>query len=489
MRRSTILLFACLSVIFLATRLAHSGILWADEDYHLAAAIQALHGKVPYRDLWYDKPPLNLVPYLLFGAQTGWILRIACAAYALGLCALSYRFAADLWTRREGIWASLLMAFFLVFYFPGATLTLEPDTLMIAPHLAALYFAGSKRPFLAGVFAGIATLFNVKGLFVAASCAVFGLASLPWLVAGLLVPVLAVLGGLTTGGALSGYWQQVWQWGFLYAKSPDTLGNGLIRALNWSGFHAALLIGACVFLFCRPAHHSEDNQKGDGRSQTRWPFAAWLALSLAGAAVGWRFLPRYFDGVLPPLVILAARGMAMIARDRRLWLGAAAGISLLIPAARFGPRYAMLASDALSGAPSTWQDTLMDRDSQSAAAIIQSKAGAADTIFIWGYRPNIVAYTRMPVASRLWDSQPVTGVPADRHLSNSTPVAAALAAANRAELMRSSPTFIADGLSFFNPKLDIRQFDDLKNWFANYCEVGKTQMTILYRRCDAKSGN
>ncbi|MEQ1949606.1 MAG: hypothetical protein ABL995_20610, partial [Bryobacteraceae bacterium] len=89
----------------------------------------------------------------------------------------------------------------------------------------------------------------------------------------------------------------------------------------------------------------------------------------------------------------------------------------------------------------------------------------------------------------LWDSQPVTGVPADRHLSISTPVAPELAAANRAELARTTPTFIADGLSFFNPKLDIHRFDDLKDWFTNYCEVGKTQMTIIYRRCDASRRN
>ncbi|MEQ1948854.1 MAG: hypothetical protein ABL995_16810, partial [Bryobacteraceae bacterium] len=428
MRRSTILFFACLGAIFLATRLAHADILWADEDYHLAAAIQTLHGKIPYRDFWYDKPPLNIAPYLLFGAPSGWILRVACALFGLGLCALAYRFASVLWTRREGIWAALLMAFFLVFYFPGATLTLEPDTLMMAPHFAAIYFAWRKRAFAAGVLAGIATLFNVKGLFVAASCALFGLTSLPMLIAGFILPNILMLGGLAFAGALSGYWQQVWEWGFLYAKSPDPVSTGLIRALNWTGFHAALVIATCVFLFCRQV-----SQREDGQPETRWRFSAWLVLSFAGAAVGWRFLPRYLDGVLPPLVILGARGMALIARDRRLWLGAAAALSLLVPAARFGPRYAILASQTVSGTPSNWQDSAMDRDSQSAAAIIQSTAQPGDTIFVWGYRPNIVAYTRMPVASRLWDSQPVTGVPADRHLSISTPVAPELAAANRAE--------------------------------------------------------
>ena len=475
-RRSTILLFACLGAALLAARLSHAAILWSDEDYHLAAAIQALYGKMPYRDLWYDKPPLNIAAYLLFAAQGGWILRLASSVFALGLCGLAYRFAGSVWTRREAIWAAVLTAFYLIFYFPGATLTLEPDTLMMAPHFAAVYLAWRKRPFAAGVAAGIAALFSVKGFFVLASCAVFGLAGLPMLLVGFLVPNVAVLGWLGAAGALPGYWQQVWVWGFLYAKSPDPLTGGLLRAVNWIAFHGALAIGAILCL-----SQSEDKPNSD-----RVKFSLWLLLSLAGAAVGWRFLPRYFDGAIPPLLILGARGMAIIARDRRLVLGAAAALSVLVPMARFGPRYGMLAIDALSGVSRPWTDVAMDRDSQAAARVILDSAKPGDTLFIWGYRPNIVAYTRLPVASRLWDSQAVTGVPADRHLSSDLPVAADLAAANRRELAATRPEFIADGLSFFNPKLDIHRFDDLRDWLANYCVVGKTPMSTIYRRCASR---
>src|SRR5262249_13552939 len=55
-----VLLGSSLFLAVLASRLCHVNLLWADEDYHLAAAIQTLHGKLPYRDFWYDKPPLNL---------------------------------------------------------------------------------------------------------------------------------------------------------------------------------------------------------------------------------------------------------------------------------------------------------------------------------------------------------------------------------------------------------------------------------------------
>ena len=39
--------------------LLHSGIVWVEEAYPTAAAIQILDGKALYRDVWFDKPPLS----------------------------------------------------------------------------------------------------------------------------------------------------------------------------------------------------------------------------------------------------------------------------------------------------------------------------------------------------------------------------------------------------------------------------------------------
>ena len=102
MQRSAAWFWVSVTGVLLLSRLSHLNILWADEDYHLAAAIQLLHGKMLYRDLWYDKPPLNALALLLFGAWPGWPLRIAGAALAAASCAVAYRFAAGLWGQREG---------------------------------------------------------------------------------------------------------------------------------------------------------------------------------------------------------------------------------------------------------------------------------------------------------------------------------------------------------------------------------------------------
>ena len=48
-------------------------------------------------------------------------------------------------------------------------------------------------------------------------------------------------------GALAGYWDEVWRWGRIYAGTTfvdSPLKNGLLRTLNWAGFHAAIVIAA-----------------------------------------------------------------------------------------------------------------------------------------------------------------------------------------------------------------------------------------------------
>jgi hypothetical protein len=202
--RGAIVFWLCLFAVVLASRLCHAKILWADEDYHLAAAIQVLWGKVPYRDFWYDKPPLNLAFYLLFGARTGVMLRIADTLFVCFCCALGCRFASELRGRREGFLAAGALAFFLIFYLAPGIIPLEPDTLLLAPHLGAVYLAWRRRPLLAGLVAGIAFQLSPKGAFVLASAVFFAPASWPMLALGFQVATALARARLAAGDAWSG---------------------------------------------------------------------------------------------------------------------------------------------------------------------------------------------------------------------------------------------------------------------------------------------
>ncbi|HZQ52389.1 MAG TPA: hypothetical protein VFB14_09340 [Bryobacteraceae bacterium] len=455
-------------------RVCHFHLLWADEDYHLAAAIHILHGQVPYRDFWYDKPPLNAVYYLLIGGYWGWPLRLLDAAYIVACCCVAYRLAKRWWGPREGRAAALLLAFFTTFYLPSAVIPFAADALMILPQLAAVYYAAAGRAFWAGIYSGIAFLVNAKGLFVLAICGVWLWAELPVLILGFVLPVAAGAIWAVATGALAGYWEQVWRWGWLYAReSPVThpFRVGVVRTADWLGFHAALLAGSiCAFTKMSASH--------------RWRLGVWLAVSYASVCLGTRFAPHYFFQLLPGMVIMASRGVVLAFERHRKIAAVVVAVLLVVPLVRFGPRYAMLAADDIEHHAPHWSDVVMDLDSQAVARQILAKKKPGDTLFVWGYRPDIYVYTRLSSDGKFWDSQPLTGVPADRHLSAIEPIYGGPAAANRREFVRSHPTFFVDGLGLLNPRLKPGVYPELRPWLAGYQLIGRTKLSLIYCRVE-----
>ncbi|MFN3325086.1 MAG: ArnT family glycosyltransferase [Bryobacteraceae bacterium] len=460
--------FAALFVVVLAARLCHMEIVWVEEGYPSAAAVQIRAGKTLYSDVWFDKPPLAPYVYLLWGAQAGWLLRLAGALFVTLCCLLIYRFAFEVWGRREGLIAAGLLAFFLTFGIPSAVIPLAPDLLMIAPHIAAVYLAWRGQPFLAGAMAGVALAVNAKGLFVFAALLVFQLPRLLWLTAGFGTVLGLQVAWLAWHGALTAYWAQVWAWGMLYSRNTPVeqpLREGLLRTLNWAGFHAVLVIGAIWYATRERCHNTIR-------------MFLWGVISLAAVTAGWRFFPRYYFHLLPVMTLAGARGLALL-KPRQ---AAVLLLLLLAPLIRFGPRYLVLAQDLLAGRAHEWRDLAMHHDSRAAAELIRRTARPGDTLLVWGYRPEIFAYTRLAAGSAFLDSQPLTGVIADRHLVRSDVAAPALAAANRRELTQSRPTFIVDGLGPHNPDLAITAYEDLRSWLAEYEPIEGTGPARVYRR-------
>ena len=184
-----------------------------------------------------------------------------------------------------------------------------------------------------------------------------------------------------------------------------------------------------------------------------------------------RFFPRYYFQLLPVMILLAARGFAAMQGRWRL-----IALLLVIPLVRFAPTYVEALRDR------NWRDTAMDRDSRAVARVLSGATKPGDTLFVWGYRPEIYVYSHVPAATRFLDSQPLTGVPADRHLTQSAPVETAESSARRAELTASQPTFIVDGLGEFNRHLALAEFAELRPWLAQYREMARTANSVIYVR-------
>jgi hypothetical protein len=467
--RGPIVLFVSVFLLLLVTRLCHLNILWAEEGYGSAAAVQILHGKMLYRDFWFDKPPLAALVYVLWQGAPGIGLRLGGAMYCFGCCFAAYRFAAGVWSKREAQISLLLMAFYLAFDMPASVMTLAPDLLMILPAIAALDCAARKQPVRSGLWCSVALAANAKAVLVLIVCAVWCWPEIALLAAGMAAGTAPWFIWLAASGGLASYWQQVWWFGAQYSRDTfvsHPIREGSIRTLNWMGFHATLVLAAGYCFWADRETRS-----------VRW--AAWIMLSIAGVVAGERFFPRYYFILLSPLLLLAARGLALLPKTWRIALC----LLLLIPLFRFGPRYLMLDTDILSGRQSHWADIALNQDSQRVAALIDSSKQRGDTLLVWGYRPDLFAYTQLPAAGRFLDSQLLTGVIADRHLTSTEPTFPAFAAGNRRKLASETPAWVADGLGPLNPALAITRFPGLRKWLdRDYELIGKTATYVVYRR-------
>jgi hypothetical protein len=448
--------------LLLGVRMCHAGVLWVDEAYGMAAARRMLEGAELYRDVWFDKPPLYAWIYLAWGAAEGWALRVGGALFALVCCWLAARTADGMFGRREGYAAGALMAFFLSFDHPSSLISLAPDLLLVPFALGAVWAVQSGRPAAAGIVAAAGLLANAKALVLLPVILIWRPKGAARAAAGYTAAAAGVW--LAAGGWV----EPVWQWGAMYSREAlfaNPLAEGVVRTMNWAGFHAALVMGAAIYF---------------ARREEGWRrMAVWVVAGLVMVAAGMRFFPRYYFALLPALTVAAARGVCL---PRRRWVTLALAAALIVPAVRFGGRHIGTAR----GEAAAMRDLALFTDAREAAGKIRSLAKPGDTLVVWGYRPELNVMAGLPGATRFLDSQPLTGVIADRHLQDSTASAPELAARFRRELAGTRPVFIADGLGPLNPALAIEGYGDLREWLEGYEQVAETKGVRIYRRRGAE---
>ncbi len=436
---------AALFVAVLALRLCHLRIVWVEEAYPAAAAIQmSEYGKSLYTDVFFDKPPAAAYFYRLFNGQTGWPLRIAGACFVFACALAAFLAARRLWGSSEAYAAAALTCFFLSFDHPSAVMAIAPDLLMVLPHLLALWLLASGRFAWAGVACGVAFFANPKAAFVAAVCVLWSRS-----------PVLAVSAVASSIALLlpfyQGWYEQVWLWGRDYSRdSPfaNPLLEGVKQSGSWIWFHLTLVIAAGYAI-------SRERQ-----------WIAWIGVNAVAVGLGMRFASRYYFQLLPVVVLPAARGLCLMSPRVRVFTLALS----LIPLVRFGRTYPELALDLALARPHTSNQLALANDSRTAAAIVKSAAHDGDTLFVWGYRPDVHMHARMPLGAPFLDSQPVNGVLADRHLVSSKP-----SEMGGLRKLETKSTFVVDGLGLLNPALAFAAGDD-------YREIARTKASIVYRR-------
>jgi hypothetical protein len=91
----------------------------------------------------------------------------------------------------------------------------------------------------------------------------------------------------------------------------------------------------------------------------------------------------------------------------------------------------------------------------------------------------------MRPATKFLDSQALTGVPADRHLTQSRVVLTSGTHESREALAHSAPDIVIDGLGLYNPALAMTKYPELSSWIAQYREIARTKGSVIYRRISA----
>ncbi|MBC7924380.1 MAG: glycosyltransferase family 39 protein [Bryobacteraceae bacterium] len=446
-------LFAISSVIVLLSRLSHHQLVWVEEAYGLAAAAEVLRGRNLYSDIWFDKPPVYAWFYMLNGAHAGWSLRLLDTAFVIATACCVGLLARQFWGDEEGWIAASLICFSLTFWIPASVMAITPDQLVLVPFTLALLFAVQKRPLLAGALVGAAVLCNSKGLLALPAVLLWTWRQWQVTLAGFSAVTAAHVAVVPVGP----YWQEVWIWGARYSGDTflqNPLVEGVRRTASWAGFHMTLVTAAAWCL-----------RRGEAAR-----LGLVVVICFASVVAGLRFFPRYYFFLLPPLAVLAARGLTLL--PARFCVGVV--LLLFIPLVRFAPRYF---------SQKNWSDTVLMSDSSAASQLmLKYRTKPKPSLLVWGYRPEVFVFSGLPAATRFLDSQPLTGVLADRHLITSKVTYPEIASGNRRELINSKPDFIVDGLGLLNPALAISSYGDLEMWLRHYKVVGETRTSIVYQR-------
>lgn len=461
-------------------------------DAHLFAYIgsQWLQGRLPYLDVWDNKPPgiyaINALVLSLFpGSFTA--LAVMEGIFILGCVATVY-FLMRRWRAPREIAilaaAAACVACNLQDFNELGNYT---EIYLLGPAVLSMYwFTRSERSFpplgmfLAGVFAGAASLFKPVGLAPVLAQAAFllflvALRRLPWFV--LLRAFALGVAGIAAAWApfVLYFWRHGALWEMVYATLlyPMMYGAaGQSHLLSEPFVLASRLLPVGSLVVCALAGMAWFAGRWNQYRVTiqtssplfYWPLAIlWVLADLAGALAGGQNWPHYFLCLAPSLSVMAGLAVwSIVGSEQKDEMPAATrGFALpnfatrnLVFALVLGPLLLTQARDVLrlrnfysqdgyvdawvaEGLPDTIPPQLQafDNELQDVSAYLNRVRKPGDTLFSWVYLPTLFFNTGMRSPTRPLDAELLTWFwRAQNHFGKEI----------LRDLRRSPPTFIVD---------------------------------------------
>lgn len=382
-----------------------------DEGEYGYIAQRWMLGEVPYRDSFDQKPPGSFAAYAviikLFG-ETPAAIHWGTLIYSLGTLTCIAIAGQQIGGHITGGVAAVLAAFMtsdrlvLGNAANAETFMILPLTAALTATLAAADRGSARWAFAAGVFGALACLCKQIAapnvLLHAFVLVVYGRLRLKLLaanVAGGVVAVAPVVAYFAWAGALGEFYDCVLGHNFRYASRVPLHEYHLYfwetfepMLYQWAPIFALALVGL-ILTYRKP-----------------WRFLTllWLLAALAGISAGGYFRSHYYFQMIPPLAVLAGRGVAgatwWLPGDIRAVVAAVACVVALVTGVAMSwehyfdydehPYRKVRDIYGLNPFPET----------QAAADWLASRTAADEPVYVHGSEPQILFHARRPSASR-----------------------------------------------------------------------------------------
>lgn len=387
-----------------------------DEGEYAYIAQRWLQGEIPYKESFDQKPPGVLVIYAVIERWLGgspaaihWGMQIYSMGTLLLVLLLGRRLCRAPAGGATAIFCAVLVADKGVLGNAANTevFMILPLTGLLLATLVCVEQDALHVSLIAGLLGSIALLFKQVALpnVVFSLLLVFWLSRRPWQLSA------AFLAGLAAGllGTLAYFWQVdalgemldcVITVNLQYASS---IGWARYPANFWHSFRGILETAWPIYLLAGAGLLAHLGAAKTDAERAPAVVPLWLAFSMLGVATGGYFREHYFIQCIPPVALLASRGVSTAAR-----ITSRGGLRTILMATIIAGAggYAVVMSPDYY-----WRGTAAEKaravygtnpfpESLEVAQFIAGRSAPDDTIFVFGAEPQIYYYAHRRCASR-----------------------------------------------------------------------------------------
>jgi 4-amino-4-deoxy-L-arabinose transferase-like glycosyltransferase len=396
-----------------------------DEGVYATIAQGLLDGKVPYRDLFDNKPPLvygwYAISFLVFGESVV-APRLVAAAFLSLTSVVLYQQARLVVPQTAARIGALLFA--LSTGLPWVALHANTEAYMLLPLVSSLMFftIGMKRGghrwfFIAGLLAGMAMMTKQVAVWTLLALAALAFvyhrrnaltpwqATAPtiWLLTGATLFVGAIALPFALNGALDDllYANLGYNWVYMgFISNAQRLANLGYGLLFFCAVAAPLVAGALAGLIVIWKRRA---------SATDYLLILWGAASVVGVASGGRFFPHYFLQLTPALAVFT--GVLLYERffkeNHAALSKPAVAIATLVIVASIGTTTVLYLAPTQAEeqvSHSVFNQKEWEASSEDLGHYLRSRTGPNDTVFNYGRESQVYFYAdREPAIPYFYD--------------------------------------------------------------------------------------